>query len=455
MSVGLIIPALDEEESIGLVLGGIDRELVDEVTVGDNGSRDRTAARARAAGARVVCEKRRGYGSACLKAVAASPRTDVLVFMDGDGSDDPSEIPLLLEPLVSEGADLVIGSRVLGDGGHRVLTPVQVFGNTLTCALVRLFWGVHTTDLGPFRVIRRSTYDALEMADPDFGWTIEMQVKAAQHSWRVREVAVHPLPRRAGRSKVSGTWKGSFLAGKRILGYVLEAKARELVAARRRRGRPGRSETLVVFARFPEAGRAKTRLVPVLGPQGAADCQRRLTEHAVGEARRLVQRRGVALEIHHEGGDSRRMRDWLGTGLCFRAQTGEDLGDRMQSSFAAAFERADRAVIMGSDCPGLTADVLEQAFASLSRHDLVLGPARDGGYYLIGLRGELPPLFSGPTWGTGSVLAQTLAIARARGLSVHLLEPLSDVDRPEDLREAWQVLASDFSCRGRVEGSRC
>jgi rSAM/selenodomain-associated transferase 1 len=344
---------------------------------------------------------------------------------------------------------------VLGEGGRQTLTPVQVFGNTLTCALVRLFWGVRTTDLGPFRAIRRTTYDALEMADPDFGWTIEMQVKAAQRGWRVQEVPVRCRPRRAGRSKVSGTWKGSFLAGKRILGYVLEAKARELLGARGRNRQAGRSETLVVFARFPEVGRTKTRLIPALGPQGAADFHRRLTEHAVGEARRLVRRRGVALEIHYEGGDSRRMRDWLGTDLCFRAQAAGDLGSRMQSSIAAALERADRAVIMGSDCTELTAEVLERAFTSLSRHELVLGPARDGGYYLIGLRGAVSELFAGPTWGSGSVLAQTLAIARARGLSVHLLVPLSDVDRPEDLREASRVLAGKPFRSGRVEGSRC
>lgn len=448
LSVGLIIPALDEEESIGSLLAEVDRGLVDEVTIGDNGSRDRTAERARAAGARVVGEERRGYGSACLKAIAESPRTDVLVFMDGDGSDDPREIPSLLEPFVREGADLVIGSRVLGGGGRGALTPVQVFGNALTCALVRLLWGVRYTDLGPFRAIRRAAYDALEMSDPDFGWTIEMQVKAVQRRWRAREVPVSCRPRRAGRSKVSGTWKGSFLAGKRILGYVLAAKAREFLVPRVRRRSVGQRETLVVFARFPEAGRAKTRLIPALGPQGAADLHRRLTEHAVGEARRLAEQRGVSVEIHHEGGNAARMRAWLGDDLRFCAQEAGDLGRRMEAAFATALTDAERVVIMGSDCPELATEVLARAFATLGRHDLVLGPARDGGYYLVGLRRRLPALFSGPEWGGGSVLADTLATAREHGLRVHLLEPLSDVDRPEDLSEASLCLNDEHARRG-------
>ena len=216
LSVGVIIPALDEEESIGSLLAEIDRELVDEVTVGDNGSRDRTAERARAAGARVVREERRGYGSACLKAIAESPRTDVLVFMDGDGSDDPREIPSLLQPLAREGADVVIGSRVLGEGGRATLTPVQNFGNALTCNLVRLLWGVRYTDLGPFRAIRRTTLEQLAMEDRGFGWTMEMQAKAARLQARTMEIPV-PYRKRIGRSKITGSLKASFQAGVVIL----------------------------------------------------------------------------------------------------------------------------------------------------------------------------------------------------------------------------------------------
>jgi len=225
-TVVLIIPALNEEEALPPVIRAVDRTLVDRVIVGDNGSTDGTAAAAREAGAEVVFEPRRGYGSACLAALRTAPDADLIAFMDGDGSDDPADLPALLKTLLDRGADLVLGSRVLGGAEKGALTPVQRFGNLLTCTLVRLFWGVRYTDLGPFRVITRDAFRRLEMADPDFGWTIEMQVKAAQQGMKVEEIPVRRLVRAAGKSKVSGSIRGSFLAGKVILGYVFAAKFR-------------------------------------------------------------------------------------------------------------------------------------------------------------------------------------------------------------------------------------
>jgi len=232
--VAVIMPALNEAEAIGPVLAGIDRSLADWVIVGDNGSSDDTAAVAEAAGALVIAEPRRGYGSACMKALTLVPEADILVYLDADGSDDPTEMESLLRPLLNDGADVVIGSRVLGAQESGALTPLQVFGNALTCTLVRWLWGVSYTDLGPFRAIWRRCFDELEMCDPDFGWTIEMQVKAAQRGYKVREVPVTYRVRQAGQSKVSGTLAGSFGAGRRILGYVLAAKARELLGKDRR-----------------------------------------------------------------------------------------------------------------------------------------------------------------------------------------------------------------------------
>jgi glycosyltransferase involved in cell wall biosynthesis len=226
--VAVILPALNEAEAIGSVLESIDRDMIDEVVVGDNGSNDGTATVAASGGALVVLEERKGYGSACLKAVAAVPDADILVFLDADGSDDPSEIPLLLTALVEGGADLVIGSRVTGQSEPGALTPLQRFGNAMTCFLVRRFWGVRYSDLGPFRAIWRHRYEELHMADPDFGWTIEMQVKAAQRGLRAAEVPVSYRNRRAGQSKVSGTIRGSFAAGRRILGCVIRAKVGDL-----------------------------------------------------------------------------------------------------------------------------------------------------------------------------------------------------------------------------------
>jgi len=228
LKVLLIIPALNEAESIGPLLAEVNREVVDGIVVADNGSSDGTAERAAAGGAIVVHEARRGYGSACLGAIREGPEADILVFMDGDGSDDPHEIEMLLAALLDFEADLAIGSRVLGEAEKGALTPVQRFGNRLTCSLVRLFWSVHYTDLGPFRAIRRTAYDRLTMSDPDFGWTIEMQVKAAQQQLPLVEIPVTCRVRRAGRSKVSGTFLGSLSAGNKILRYVLVAKFKEL-----------------------------------------------------------------------------------------------------------------------------------------------------------------------------------------------------------------------------------
>ena len=225
-TVALIVPALDEEEALGPLLAAVERTVVDRLIVVDNGSTDGTADVARRAGALVVSEPRRGYGRACLAGIAAAEGAEWLAFMDGDGSDDPTELPALLRRL-EHGAELVVGSRVLGGAERGALTPLQRFGNALTCTLVRAFWGVRFTDLGPFRAISAETLRGLEMRDPDYGWTIEMQVKAAQRGLRCEEVPVRCRVRRGGRSKVSGTVKGSLGAGRRILGYVLSAKVAE------------------------------------------------------------------------------------------------------------------------------------------------------------------------------------------------------------------------------------
>ena len=228
--MAVIMPALNEQDAIGAVIAAVDRDLADWVVVGDNGSTDRTAEVAAAAGAIVVYEDRRGYGSACLKAIAAVPEAEVLVFLDADGGDDPRELSLLLKALFTGETEIVIGSRMTGQAEAGSLTPVQRFGNALTCSLVRLLWGVRYTDLGPFRAVRRPAYERLQMRDPDYGWTIELQVKAAQMGMSVVEIPVTCRKRRAGNSKVSGTVSGSWRAGKRILGYVIAAKAKELMA---------------------------------------------------------------------------------------------------------------------------------------------------------------------------------------------------------------------------------
>ena len=191
-------------------------------------------------------------------------------------------------------------------------------------------------------------------------------------------------------------------------------------------------ERLIVFTRYPEPGTTKTRLIPALGPEGAADLQRRMTRHALSCASRCD---GVPVEVRYAGGDEPLMRQAFGSAFGYVPQGDGDLGARMDRGFRSAFDHgAGRVVVIGSDCPGITPELLRDAFAALERNDLVLGPAADGGYYLIGLRRPTPELFSGTLpWGMETVRAQTLAIAEGLGLSTALLPELDDVDRPEDL----------------------
>jgi hypothetical protein len=219
--IALIIPALDEELALATVLDELPRSWFAQVIVVDNGSRDATAAVARAGGARVIREPRRGYGRACLAGLAAlDGAADLVVFMDADASDVPSEVPRLLEPILAGEADLVIGARRAAPGA---LAWHQRWGNRLAVGLIRLLFGFRYTDLGPFRAIRRACLAELAMRDTNFGWTAEMQVKAVRRGLRVREVPVSYRPR-LGRSKISGTVSGSLRAGIKIVWTVFRLR---------------------------------------------------------------------------------------------------------------------------------------------------------------------------------------------------------------------------------------
>ncbi|HEV8631220.1 MAG TPA: glycosyltransferase family 2 protein [Thermoanaerobaculia bacterium] len=221
--VDVVVPAFDEERVVGEVVAAIPRPPVDRVVVADNNSRDATAAVAAAAGALVVPAPRQGYGSACLAGLAwlrDHQPPDVVAFVDADGSDFPAELPLLLAPIASGDADLVIGSRVLGRRERGALLPQARAGNVVACLLIALLYRHRFTDLGPFRAVRWEALEGLAMGDPDFGWTAEMQVKALRHGLRVAEVPVS-YRRRVGVSKITGTVSGTLRAGHKILWTVL------------------------------------------------------------------------------------------------------------------------------------------------------------------------------------------------------------------------------------------
>ncbi len=197
-------------------------------------------------------------------------------------------------------------------------------------------------------------------------------------------------------------------------------------------------QRLIIFTRYPKPGKTKTRLIPVLGSVGAANLQRQMTEHTILQVKQLQKAIDISVEIWFSNGDLQLMQKWLGLDLVYQPQGEGDLGLRMARSLLQAFQSgAEKAIIIGTDCPGLNAEILATAFDKLRTFDLVLGPALDGGYYLIGLRQLIPELFANIEWGTANVFQKTVEIAQKVNLSYVNLVSLADVDRPEDLC-IWQ-----------------
>ena len=220
--IAAVLPARNEQESLPDVLRVLAERGLAQVLVVDNGSTDATADAARRGGAEVVNEPKRGYGQACLAGIAAlRPEISVVVFLDADGSDDLADMPQLVGPIERGEAEMVLGSRVLGERDQWALSFQQRFGNWLATRLMQLLLGARYTDLGPFRAIRRETLERLGMRDQDYGWTIEMQIKAHRAGLRIVEVPVRYRRRRAGQSKISGTLRGTVGAGVKIIWTIL------------------------------------------------------------------------------------------------------------------------------------------------------------------------------------------------------------------------------------------
>ena len=214
--ISVILPAYNEEASIGLVLKDLPQDTLHEIIVVDNNSTDGTARVAAENGARVVGEKRQGYGSACLKGISILDDPDIVVFLDADYSDYPEEIAQLVEPIIAGEMDFVLGSRMILPASRNALLPQARYGNKLAVFLIQIFFSHGFTDLGPFRAIRYESLKAIGMQDQDFGWTVEMQIKAVKHSLRIKEIPVR-YRERIGVSKITGTIAGTFKAGTKII----------------------------------------------------------------------------------------------------------------------------------------------------------------------------------------------------------------------------------------------
>lgn len=223
-SVSVIIPVFNEEESLPKVIHDLPTQLIQEIIVVNNGSTDQSAQIAANLGCRVIDESRRGYGQACLTGIEAlNPQTDIVVFIDGDHSDHGEQLADLIAPIVSGDYDFIIGSRAKGVREPGAMTPQAHYGNKLACFLMKQFWGVTYTDLGPFRAISYPALKHIGMTDRNFGWTIEMQIRAVENDLRTLEIPVN-YRKRIGRSKISGTISGTIQAGWKILTTIFTYK---------------------------------------------------------------------------------------------------------------------------------------------------------------------------------------------------------------------------------------
>jgi glycosyltransferase involved in cell wall biosynthesis len=223
--VALVIPTLDEEEAIGGVIAAVPPDAVDEIIVVDSSSRDRTVERAQEAGARVISLERRGYGRACRAGIEAAADCDIVVFLDGDGSDRPELIPVLLAPLIEDRCDFVIGSRTRGEREAGSMTPHQIIAGWALGAAMRLLYGIGYTDMCPFRAISRDALCRLGMCEETYGWNLEMQMRAARAGLRILELPVAHRRRAGGQSKVSGNLRGTLRASWRILAAFVRIAA--------------------------------------------------------------------------------------------------------------------------------------------------------------------------------------------------------------------------------------
>ena len=447
MRVSVIIPTYNEAQAIGHVLADLPAELVTEVVVVDSHSTDGTPDVARKMGAQVIEEPRRGYGRACLTGLANTESPDVVVFLDGDYSDRPSELPIVLAPIIEGRADIVLGSRFSGKNNSRSVPWHQWFGNRLAAGLIRLFYGVRVSDLGPFRAARADLLRVLELEETTYGWAVEMILKAAIAGFRIVEVPVSYYPR-IGKSKISGTVKGTIGAAWFILSRIVGYYFRRPRAGTPRPAQVPRDQspvkfssqapmvsshpkrTLVVMAKAPRPGLVKTRLIESLPSLAVTALYRCLLEDTLALAKSLT---GVEVAVMCPEPDQAELARLFGNAVRVVAQKGDGLAAGLTSVFRHFAAAGQHVIAFNSDSPHLAPSVLHSAFEILERQDVVVGPTDDGGYYLVGAKAAHPSLFEGDGMGTQSAFDRLLTRATALRLSTGFTQPFYDIDVPSDL----------------------
>ena len=428
-TVAVVIPVFNEEAAIGRVVSEVPHELVDEIIVVDGGSRDRTAEAARDAGARVLVEHRRGYGRACASGVQAA-RSDILAFLDGDGADGPAALGQLIAFVANGKADLAMGARGRMEAG--ALPAHAVLGNRLAAGLISARWGQRITDLPSFKVLRRDTLLALNMTEATYGWTIEMIVKAARRGLRLAEVPLDYRRRMGGESKVSGKLSTSLKASWAILSTLVRhgfggGSAGQPLVRRR---------AVVLMAKAPIPGEAKTRLAAGLGAETAARVHEAFLRASLRTARDACE---VVAIMAPDERHAELLRPLMPEGVGVWAQQRPGLMPGISQAIERAIRSGASDVVVGeTDSPNLPVGHLQAAFELLERPGpgIVLGPCADGGYYLVGAVGlndaVARSVFEGEAYDGSTICQRTAERVRGLGLWVELAPEWYDVDRIDE-----------------------
>lgn len=449
-SLVIVMPALNEEAALGDHLRSlrchpaIQALSVTRIIVVDNGSTDGTARVTREAGAEVVSEPRRGYGWACLAGVRAAVGADVVLLMDADGSDDPAGAAHVAALVLAGEADLAVGSRTCGTAERGALTPQQRAGNAVGALLLRMLYGLRVSDIGPTRAIRRDTLLRLDMREMGYGWSAEMLAKATRAGLRIRETPVDYHRRAGGKSKVAGTFRGTVKASIHILRtlsrYHRWQPGAATHAAQAVMGNRGSRDALFIIARLPVPGTTKTRLGGAIGHDAAAALYAAFLRDLGARFTRAAARDGYDLYWYYtapSADDADEIAACVPSGSAYLRQPSGDFSERLLHGFRALAARGyERVIVVGSDSPHLPASRVADAFVALDTHDTVIGPARDGGYYLLGQRiavSGLADLFTGMEMSTPRVCQETLDRARALDLSIATIPESFDVDEAGDL----------------------